>query len=63
MPASDRPRDEHGCDMSGWSRAGAHLRVSVSRVYRTEHGSCHFCGQPLSQFQECEECGVDPLSD
>ena len=56
-PAKDtRPRDSHGCDMTGWSHQGAHLRVNVRRIHRAEHGECHFCGQPLDQFRECDEC-------
>ena len=50
-----------GCGAStrGWSDAGkAHgHRDGVTRVYRSSHGQCHTCGQPLDQYQECSDCG------
>lgn len=49
------PRDSHGCEMTGWSNQGAHLRRGVPRVYRAEHGHCPTCGAGLSQFGECRE--------
>lgn len=52
----DCPRDAHGCNVTGWSHAGAHLRVNIRRIYRAEHGSCHYCGANLSQYGECAEC-------
>lgn len=53
---SQPPRDAHGCNVSGWSNAGAHLRAGVRRIYLAAHGDCHFCGGPLDQYGECGEC-------
>lgn len=55
-----------GCGASrrGFSNVGraAGMRDGVPRVYRKEHGSCHFCGLDLDQYQECRECGSqDPF--
>lgn len=46
-----------GASLRGWLRAGAHLRVGVRRVYAEAHGLCRFCGQPLDQYGECDQCG------
>lgn len=45
-----------GASLAGWSNAGAYRRANVRRVYRTAHGSCMYCGQPLSQYGECDQC-------
>jgi 5-methylcytosine-specific restriction endonuclease McrA len=53
------PRDGHGCDITGWSRTGAHLRRQVRRMYLLVHGECRYCGQPLDQYRECADCGEE----
>ncbi len=47
-----------GASMANWANAAAHLRGGVRRVYRPEHGSCHYCGQSLDQYRTCADCGT-----
>lgn len=52
-----------GADISGWSSAAKArgLRRRITRIYRPSHGTCYYCGLPLDQYQECQECGEQPV--
>lgn len=58
MSSNDAPKCPCGCGASlkGWSAAGASRRLGVRRIYRSEHGPCHYCGGPTDQYHQCEEC-------